>query len=518
MSGLPLPIPLPRGRRERDEAERAVRIRFESALSAGRVGTWRWDVTSGRADWDGALEALFGLEPNTFEGTYQGYTRRIHEDDLPFVESALDRALREEQDQYGVEHRIVLPDGTVRWVEVVARVIRDADGRPVEMAGIVLDADGRRRLEDERAAAVSAAFGAQRALDAAQRRLRILDRASELLSSAEGAQDAAQHVADLLVDELADWCLVETLDGDRLRPLAQSYRDSVAGEIEPALRALATSPTTSPTGAEAVFVADLAAADLDTVVCDEAHRSVVRALRMPGSYMRLPLVAHGETLGTITLLTGNGWQLDSEDKRVARELAHRTATLLVGGQPRLVPTAAASEAEREAARLEAVRRYDILETPPDGAFDRITAMAARLFHVPIAIVSIVDRDRIWFKSHHGVGMEEIGRDPGLCASAILQDGPWVVPNAVVDPRTLTNPLVAGELGLRFYAGVPLTTYDGHNLGTLCIIDQEPREMSESDLATLTDLAGLVMDELELRRLARVHAGIAPTPGAEQQSA
>jgi hypothetical protein len=85
----------------------------------------------------------------------------------------------------------------------------------------------------------------------------------------------------------------------------------------------------------------------------------------------------------------------------------------------------------EAARLAAVRRYEVLDTPEDGAFDRITALAARHFGVPIAIVSIVDHDRIWFKSHHGVEVREVGRDPGLCASAIMHDGPWVVEDAAV---------------------------------------------------------------------------------------
>jgi GAF domain-containing protein len=106
---------------------------------------------------------------------------------------------------------------------------------------------------------------------------------------------------------------------------------------------------------------------------------------------------------------------------------------------------------------------------PDGAFDRITGLAARIFDVPISIVSIVDSVRIWFKSRHGVGVDEIGRGPGRCASAILQYEPWVVTDASVDPRTLASPLVVGELGLRFYAGVPLMTKEGHNLGTLNVI-------------------------------------------------
>lgn len=155
----------------------------------------------------------------------------------------------------------------------------------------------------------------------------------------------------------------------------------------------------------------------------------------------------------------------------------------------------------EAERLAAVRRYDILDTPPDGAFDRITAMAARLFKAPIAIVSIVDHDRIWFKSHHGLDVTEIGRDPGLCASAILQVDPYVLPDARRDPRALANPLVAGEFGLRFYAAAPLRTSDGFNLGTLCVIDKEPRPITAEHLAQLQDLAALVMDQMELRRSA-----------------
>lgn len=156
----------------------------------------------------------------------------------------------------------------------------------------------------------------------------------------------------------------------------------------------------------------------------------------------------------------------------------------------------------ESERLAAVHRYDVLDTPPDGAFDRITALAARLFEVPISIVSIVDSDRIWFKSHHGLEVDQIDREPGLCASAILQDGPWLVNDARLDPRTLTNSLVAGEMGLGFFAGVPLTTHDGYNLGTLCIIDLEPRSMTREQIATLSDLAALVVNELELRLSAR----------------
>ena len=156
----------------------------------------------------------------------------------------------------------------------------------------------------------------------------------------------------------------------------------------------------------------------------------------------------------------------------------------------------------EESRLSALRRFDILDSPPDGAFDRITALAARLFNVPIAIISLVDTDRIWFKSHHGIDVDQIERAPGLCASAILEASPTVLSDAASDPRALANPLVAGDFGLRFYAGVPLRTSDGFNLGTLCVIDREPRQVSGEEIATLTDLAHLVMDQMELRLAAR----------------
>ncbi len=166
-------------------------------------------------------------------------------------------------------------------------------------------------------------------------------------------------------------------------------------------------------------------------------------------------------------------------------------------------TALAITPEAELARMAALRRYDILDTPPDGAFDRITALAASLFSVPISIISLVDTDRIWFKSHHGIDVEQIDREPGLCASAIVHDDAWVLTDARCDVRSLANPLVAGEFGLRFYAGVPLRTSDGYNLGTLCVIDRKPRpDITERQIAQLKNLAAVVMDEMELRLAAR----------------
>lgn len=152
----------------------------------------------------------------------------------------------------------------------------------------------------------------------------------------------------------------------------------------------------------------------------------------------------------------------------------------------------------EKERIEALNRYHILDTPPDGAFDDITSLASSIFKTPIAIISLVDNERIWFKSHYGLSVNQIDRSPGLCASAILTDDIYSVEDARKDPRTLSNPLVAGEFGLQFYAAAPLRTSDYFNLGTLCIIDKNPRSFSEEEKIILGKLGKIVMNEMELR--------------------
>ncbi|WP_019328336.1 PP2C family protein-serine/threonine phosphatase, partial [Streptomyces sp. TOR3209] len=139
------------------------------------------------------------------------------------------------------------------------------------------------------------------------------------------------------------------------------------------------------------------------------------------------------------------------------------------------------------------------DTPPDGAFDRIASLAARLFDAPMATVAIVDTDRVWFKAAHGLdGISETDREPGLCASAILHGEPYVVTDADSDARAFANPLVRSDLGVRFYAAAPITTADGQRLGTVNVLDTRPRQPTDDQLEALKDLAALVMDELELR--------------------
>lgn len=153
----------------------------------------------------------------------------------------------------------------------------------------------------------------------------------------------------------------------------------------------------------------------------------------------------------------------------------------------------------EERRLEVLHAYRVLDTAPEEAFDRITRVAADLFDVPIALVSLVDRDRQWFKSCIGLGVSETGRDASFCAHAIVADEVMVIPDALADRRFATNPLVTGEPHIRFYAGAPLKTREGASLGSLCIIDTSPRPaFSAEDQARLQTFADLVVDLLQLR--------------------
>jgi len=157
--------------------------------------------------------------------------------------------------------------------------------------------------------------------------------------------------------------------------------------------------------------------------------------------------------------------------------------------------------EPEERRLRTLEQYNVLDAPPTSAFDRITRLAARLFEVPIAMVNFIDRKHQWCLSAHGLALEQTAREVSFCSRAIQQKDVLVVPDARTDERFDDNPLVTGDPHIRFYAGAPLTAPNGYRLGTLCLIDDEPRSFSDADRETLTDLAGVVMDELTLRHYA-----------------
>ncbi|MFT3842891.1 MAG: diguanylate cyclase [Myxococcaceae bacterium] len=156
----------------------------------------------------------------------------------------------------------------------------------------------------------------------------------------------------------------------------------------------------------------------------------------------------------------------------------------------------------EARRLETLRAYEVLDTGTERAFERITALAAALFEVPIALVSLIDEQRQWFKSAHGLAVPQTPRDISFCGHAIHHSEPMVVTDARQDPRFADNPLVTGDPHIQFYAGAPLTAPNGQKIGTLCLIDRKPRALSAAQTQVLADLAALVVDELELRAARR----------------
>jgi diguanylate cyclase (GGDEF)-like protein len=155
---------------------------------------------------------------------------------------------------------------------------------------------------------------------------------------------------------------------------------------------------------------------------------------------------------------------------------------------------------QEGDRLAALDRYDILDTPPEETFDRITRLVSRLFDVPIATINLIDGHRQWFKSRRGMASSEVERGPGLCNVAIREGKPLVIPDARLDPRFAENKFIVGEPFIRFYAGAPLHTPDGHNIGTICAMDTKPHDPDPALIQHLTDLARIVIDELELRTL------------------
>ncbi len=155
----------------------------------------------------------------------------------------------------------------------------------------------------------------------------------------------------------------------------------------------------------------------------------------------------------------------------------------------------APRAVNEDSRLRALHDLQVLDTKPEERFDHITRLAARVFDVPFAVLTLVDRDRQWFKSRYGFDAAESSRDQSFCAHAILRDESFVVPDALEDDRFADNPAVTGEPHVRFYAGHPIAAPDGSLVGTLCVFDQRPRELTDAQRQTLRDLAGLAQREL-----------------------
>jgi phosphoribosyl 1,2-cyclic phosphodiesterase/GAF domain-containing protein len=296
---------------------------------------------------------------------------------------------------------------------------------------------------------------------------------------AAGADAAPQRVLVALVDRDQAARLGEALRADGLRILETE-------DAESALRAARTER--------------LALAILDRELPGGGGVALCRVLRAdPDPAVRdLPVViaaADEDGDGAAAAEAGvTDWLVRPFSAEYART---KTRAWLLRTSARWVRAVAPADEER---RLASLQRMKILDTPPEAGFDRVTRLARRLFRVPIALVSLVDQDRQWFKSRQGLAATQTPRDVSFCAHAILADEPLVVPDARLDPRFADNPLVTGDPHIRFYAGQPLRAPDGSRIGTLCIIDRRPRRMEAGEREALRDLSALVEAELRAERV------------------
>ena len=180
---------------------------------------------------------------------------------------------------------------------------------------------------------------------------------------------------------------------------------------------------------------------------------------------------------------------------------------------RLPPAPPAPANEHQ--RIEALRRYQILDTGPEPAFDRVTRLASRMFNVPMVRIALIDEHRQWLKSHVGPTIKDARRELSFCTHALLADRMVVVPDTLKDPRFRDHPFVTGSPSLRFYAGAPVRSDDGFALGTLCLIDTRPRSFGADDATMLTDLTDMLSDALALR-LARLGNGPLDPPTNDKE--
>jgi PAS domain S-box-containing protein len=300
---------------ERKEAEariRESRERLHLALEAGKLGTWNYDIGTGEVTWDETLEAIFGLSPGAFRGTFEDYVQRLHPDERGWILATVEGA-RESGSDFEIEHRVIWPDGSVHWIEGRGLCIKDAAGTVVAMTGVSADISERKRV------------------DQAQRFL--AEAAALLATSIEDYEETLRGVARLVVPELADWCSIEMLDPDgSIRQVAVAHVEPdkvrLAQEFRrrypPSPSATTGVPKVLRTG-EPEMLAQIPDSLLRESAPDPEFLRIARGLGLR-SYMVVPMVARGRTLGAITLVTAeSGRRYDQGDLIFAQEVARRAA-------------------------------------------------------------------------------------------------------------------------------------------------------------------------------------------------
>lgn len=297
--------------------------RVALALEAGRLGTWHWEVASGRLDWDEPLERVFGLEPGTFPGTFEAYIALLHPDDRAMTLAAIEQSLASRASHY-VEHRVVSADGSVRWVSGTGRVVLGEDGEPVAMVGVGADITARKLAEG---------------------RLTFLARAGQILGSSLDLDTTLQQLCDLAVERLGDWCSVDLVEPGGVRLVAVAHRDpekvAYARELRQRLgvsvnedqglaKVLRTGQVEVMQEIDEEFIRGTLA-QIEDFTAEDIDRFVALGLR---SSVIVPLTgAGGVVLGALTLVTAeSGMVFDDQDVSLAVEVARRAGAAVENAQ------------------------------------------------------------------------------------------------------------------------------------------------------------------------------------------
>ena len=299
-------------RRAADERLRESRERLRLALEAGRLGTWHHDLATGAVTWDETLEEIFGLPHGTFGGTLHDYRDRLHPEERDWIMATVDRA-RESGSDFEIEHRVIWPDGSIRWIDARGQSIKDDTGAVVAMTGVVADVTARKRVEQAQ---------------------HFLAEAGPLMAaSIEGYEETLAGVARLLVPQIADWCSIDMLEPDgSIRQLAVAHVDPEKVKLGEELRRRYPPDPAAATGLPRVLrtgqpemLAEIPESPPEQSALDPEFLEIVERLGLR-SAMVVPMIARGRTLGAITLVTAeSGRRYDDSDLVFAQEVARRAA-------------------------------------------------------------------------------------------------------------------------------------------------------------------------------------------------
>jgi PAS domain S-box-containing protein len=387
----------------RQQAETAAALlrdsehRLRSALAAGRMGTWEWDIASDALSWSEEVEALHGLEPGTFAGTLDAYRQYIHPEDVARVGATIESVLRGDDHEYDSEYRLLLPDGATPWVAAHGRLIRDAHGKPSRMVGVCADIT-QRKIADERKA--------------------LLAEMSRALATSLEPGTTLSSLVELLVPTIADACIVQALDEhDVLQPVLVKHRDAQrSSTLERVIRRWpcapdnGASPATVMRTERAIVITQFSDEQVAACSHDEEHLEELRALAVQ-SLLCVPLQARGRTLGALTmLLAESGRSFDETDLSFAEAFAGWVALAIDNAQLYAQGAAARAAADRAHGRLESLARVsDRIAT----ALDPQQALRALAEHVVPAFADFCITYAADERAIHHLGFAH--RDPAKTA-------------------------------------------------------------------------------------------------------